>query len=308
VYGEIDKGIGKDFIPMKKILVGIGEILWDLLPSGKQLGGAPANFASHASLLGEEGIVVSCIGNDDLGKEILIQLDSMCLNRDFITIDPVKPTGTVQVILDPHGIPTFTIQEDVAWDYIPQTGQLPDLARSADVVCFGCLAQRSAVSRETIMSFLDGTSPHALRIFDVNLRQSFYSQEMINHSIRLANILKLNENELPVVAGLLGLEGDVNTLLLCLSERYDLEVIALTRGSNGSVLFSGGRVSLHKGIPVEVVDTVGAGDAFTAAMAIGLLRDDDLDTINEFANQVASFVCTQSGAISKIPERIKNRF
>jgi fructokinase len=298
----------KDLSVMKKTIVGIGEILWDLLPSGKQMGGAPANFACHVNNLGKEGIIVACIGNDDLGKEILNTLDGMALNNDFVVIDTTHPTGTVQVLLDDKGAPTFTIQEEVAWDYLRTTLELLDLAQKIDVVCFGSLAQRSSVSRNTVRTFLETTRAEALRIFDINLRQSFYSEEIIEYSLNIANILKLNERELQVVASLTEIEGDEQTLMGLLSEQYNLGLVALTRGANGSDIYQDGKFFIHEGFSVEVVDTVGAGDAFTAALALGRLKGFDPHKINDIANRVASFVCTQEGATPEIPKEIKNLF
>jgi len=293
---------------MKKAIVGIGEVLWDLLPSGKQMGGAPANFAYHANKLGEEGIVVACIGNDDLGKEILNTLEGMALEKDFVLIDTTHPTGTVQVLLDEKGSPTFTIQEEVAWDYLRTTPELLNLARRIDAVCFGSLAQRSSVSRDTIRAFLEETCAEALRIFDINLRQSFYSKEIIEYSLNIANILKLNEHELQVVASLTEIEGDEQTLMGLLLEQYNLGLVALTRGANGSDIYQEGKFSIHEGYSVDVVDTVGAGDAFTAALILGILKGFDPHKINDLANRVASFVCTQSGATPEIPKEIKDLF
>jgi len=291
---------------MKKFaLIGIGEILWDILPSGRQLGGAPANFAYHAHSLGEEGIVVSSVGQDGLGKEIQNKLKALGLVLDFITIDKTHPTGIVSVMIDCKGIPDFTIHEDVAWDYIPETVELLKLAKRADAVCFGSLAQRSPISYRTMRNFLHNTSEEALRIFDINLRQGFYSKVIIEDSLRLASVLKLNENELPMVVNILGLEEEENEPLGVLSELYELKLVALTRGANGSVLYSDGQKSIHDGYSVKVVDTIGAGDAFTAAMAIGMLKGYKLNHINTIANRVASYICTQSGATPIIPYEIR---
>lgn len=293
---------------MKKTLVGIGEILWDFLPTGKAMGGAPANFSYHANNLGEQGVVVSCIGKDELGKEIISSLDAIGLTTDFISIDPAHSTGTVQVKLDNEGVPTFTIQEDVAWDHLPQSQKLMDLARITDVVCFGSLAQRSLISREAIQKFLEETDPQALRVFDINLRQSFYSKQIIEYSLTQANVFKLNEGELLVVAEMLSLDGNTNKLLEVLLKQYRLKLIALTRGERGSLLYSEGQLSDHPGNPVPPVDTVGAGDAFTAALSLGMLKGFSLDRINDLANHVASYVSTQTGATPQIPRDIQELF
>ncbi|MFH1009355.1 MAG: carbohydrate kinase [Candidatus Latescibacterota bacterium] len=283
------------------LLVGLGEILWDQLPSGKKLGGAPANFAYHAHALGGIGAVVSCIGDDPLGRELLAKLDALDLKRDHVIVDKLYPTGTVSVQVDPSGHPSYTIHEPVAWDFIRESLQLLELAARADAVCFGSLAQRSEVSRRTIQSILRATRSSCLRIFDVNLRQSFYSREVISTSLELAHILKINDEELPVVADMLSLSGDESPILEALAIRYNLGIIALTRGDRGSLLYSTGRISEHKGHPAQVADTVGAGDSFTAALALGVLRGDDLDQINDHANRLASFVCSQVGATPALP-------
>jgi fructokinase len=293
---------------VRYVLVGIGEILWDILPSGKQMGGAPANFAYHASALGENGVVVSRVGKDALGLEILHRLRLLGLSSDFITLDDSCPTGTVTVNVDQDGVPDFTIHKDVAWDVLPDTQGLPELAQRADVVCYGSLAQRSPTSLDTIQNFLLRMSSDHLRIFDINLRQHFYSKEVISRSLELANILKLNEQELGILSGMYSLEGEEAFALKGLMERFNLEMVALTKGSNGSALQAQDQRSIHPGFTVDVVDTVGAGDAFTAAMAIGMLKGFELDRINTLANRVASYVCTQPGATPPIPEKIRMLF
>ena len=289
----------------KPTVVGLGEVLWDLLPSGKQFGGAPANFAYHAAAQGADAKAVSCVGNDALGEEILARIDALGLSRDTVAIDDAHPTGTVSVELDSHGKPEYIIHTDVAWDFIPQTPDVLTLAATTDAVCYGSLAQRSDVSRETIRAFLAATPPECLRIFDINLRQAFYSAEIIAASLEAAKVLKLNDEELPIVAELLSISGDEAALLASLIERYSLTAIALTKGSKGSLLVSASERSEHPGVSAEIADTVGAGDSFTAVLATGLLRGWDLDTINDRANRVAAFVCTQSGAAPTLPGRIE---
>ncbi len=288
--------------------VGVGEVLWDLLPSGRQLGGAPANFAYHAHALGAEGIAVSCVGDDDPGKEILDCLGSLSLDTEHIAIDGRHPTGTVSVEVDNAGVPSYRIQEDVAWDFIPESEAMSRLAGAADAVCFGSLAQRNPVSRATIRAFLRKTRPSALRIFDVNLRQDYYDREVIEASLRLANVLKLNEDELQLIAGLLALGGPTDELATDLSRRFDLSLVALTKGPHGSVLYERGRQSRHPGVSTEVVDTVGAGDAFTAALTLGIWRGLQLDRLSQVANRVAAYVCTQAGATPTMPEEIRGLF
>jgi len=288
----------------KFILVGLGEILWDMLPGGKQLGGAPANFAYHAQALGGQGVVVSCIGNDELGKEILSSLDELQLQRQYVSVDNSHPTGTVTVKLDEDGKPDYIIHENVAWDFIPFNSSLSVLAAQTAAVCFGSLCQRSPVSRKTIRSFLAATSADCIRVLDINLRQSYFNREIINTMLELSNVLKLNDEELAVVANLLGITGSETDILSQLAERYALRLIALTRGASGSQLYAQGEDSNHQGFPVQIADTVGAGDSFTAAMTLGLLNSKNLDTINKYANRVASFVCSQSGATPKLPDSL----
>ncbi len=284
-------------------LVGLGEILWDMLPAGKQLGGAPANFAYHAQALGAKGVVVSCIGDDELGKEILSQLGGLGLDCSYIAVDKAHRTGTVTVKLDENGVPDFTIHEDVAWDFIPLDAGLLELAAQADAVCFGSLCQRSDVSRDTVRRFLEKTKPDCLRIFDINIRQSYYSKDIVHAMLDTSNILKLNDDELPVVAELLDIKGAESEILAELVARYDLCLVVLTRGAEGSRLYGPDGDSTCKGIPPErIADTVGAGDAFTAAVAVGLLNGNGLEQINAHANRVASFVCSQHGATPKLPD------
>lgn len=272
------------------------------------MGGAPANFAYHASALGEEGVVVSRVSKDALGLEILNHLKLLGLSTDFITLDKSYPTGTVTVHVDQEGVPDFTIHEDVAWDVLPETQGLPELAQRSDGVCYGSLAQRSPTSLNTIQGFVLRLSSNKLRIFDINLRQHFFSKEIISRSLELANILKLNEQELGILSSMYSIEVEEALALKGLAERFNLEMVALTKGSNGSVLYAQDQVSIHSGFTVDVVDTVGAGDAFTAAMAIGMLKGFELDRINAVANRIASFVCTQPGATPPIPKEMRALF
>lgn len=288
----------------KLIVVGLGEILWDRLPGGKQLGGAPANFAYHAFMLGANSYVASCVGSDELGREITERLASLKLDQRYIAFDRTHPTGTVDVELDANGKPNFIIQEDVAWDFIPTTPALLDLARRTDAVCFGSLCQRSSVSRNTIRRFLRATRADCLRVFDINLRQRCYSRQIVEDSLKLSKVLKLNDDELPVVAALLGLKGSETSVLEQLTARYGLCLVALTKGEKGSILYTPERSSTHPGFRVEVVDSVGAGDAFTAALVMGLLRGDELDRIHAFANRLAAYVCSQRGATPEIPTEL----
>lgn len=276
-------------------IAGIGEILWDLLPSGKQLGGAPANFAFHAQQLGAKSTVVSSVGNDAPGNEILERLRSLNLCTDFIQSNQHHPTGVVDVQLT-DGNPSYTIKTGVAWDYIVWETSLAALAMEADAVCFGTLAQRNEMSRQTIHQFLKQTRPECLRVFDINLRQNFYSKEIIAESLRLASVLKLNDEELPVVAEIFSIEGSEIIVLKSLMVRFGLRLIALTKGSRGSLLLTDSRQSFLEVPAVEVKDTVGAGDAFTAAMIVAILSGLPLARVHRIANEVAAFVCLHQGA------------
>lgn len=290
----------------KPLVVGIGEILWDILPSGKKLGGAPANFAYHAGELGCEAYIISSVGNDKLGNEILDILNTLGLSSRYIQIDECHPTGTVEVQLDNNGIPSYIIHENVAWDYIKVNEKCLELMKNADAVCFGSLSQRSETSREAILKLLNNTNNNCIKIFDINLRQNFYNREIIINSLAHANVLKLNELELSIVSDLLGVNGgEESEKLRKLQKKYSLRLIALTKGDCGSILFNGERISKHPGFKVEVLDTVGAGDAFTAAVTVGLIKKWDLDTINDFANKLGGYVCTQQGATPKLPEWLK---
>lgn len=281
----------------KRTIVGLGELLWDLLPSGKQLGGAPANFAYITNLLGDTGIPASRIGSDSLGEQALQRLSQLGLSAHSVQSDPIHPTGSVKVEIDKDGQPRFDILEPVAWDFLEWTPTWQRLAEETDAVCFGSLAQRSPQSRTTIRSFLHATRPDTVRIFDVNLRQTFYSREILAESMKLANIVKLNHEELPRVVRLLELEncGEPDSAC-CLLIAHDLNLVCVTRGTEGSVLISPAERSEHPGFKVEVADTVGAGDAFTAALVHEYLRGKQLAQINETANRLGAWVASQSGA------------
>lgn len=289
-------------------IVAVGEILWDLLPAGRQMGGAPANFACHARALGADAHIISRVGNDALGREILQRLRDLDVPVEGVSVDPEKPTGTVSVELAADGQPHFTIHGDVAWDRLQPDPTAMKIAASADVICFGSLAQRGEPSCSAIRALVSATPPGAIRVFDVNLRQNFYSRELIAASLQLANVMKLNDTELPVVAKLFDLHGPPLEQLKGLAERFALNCVALTRGGQGSLLLSQGRVSDHPGIPVSVVDTVGAGDAFTAAMTVGMLAEWDLDDINQRANEVAVYVASCAGATPVLPDRLRDPF
>jgi len=278
----------------KKVIVGIGEILWDMLPTGKALGGAPANFAYHAGRLGEEGWAVSAIGDDPLGHEILDIVEGKKLNNLIAVTD--MPTGTVQVTLDDKGVPSYNIMEDVAWDNIPFTPEMESLARRADAVCFGSLVQRMG-SRDSVMKFLRATSPEALRVFDINLRQHYYSSEVIDASLKLSNILKINDEEIRIVADMFGLGADDTVACRSLAERYGLKLVILTKGAKGSEVITATESIPQEVGKVDVVDTVGAGDSFTAAFVVAYLRGTSLGEAQRLANERAAYVCSRKGAM-----------
>jgi fructokinase len=278
-------------------IVGIGELLWDLLPTGKQLGGAPANFAYITTLLGNRGVAASRVGNDALGEEALSRLRSLGLPAEYIQCDPARETGTVKVQIDGAGQPRYEIIQGVAWDFLEWTPQWRMLAARADAICFGSLAQRSTPSRETIRAFLRGSRPETAKIFDVNLRQSFYSAEVLASAFTIADIVKLNHEELPHVMRLLGLayDGDVSSAQR-LRETQRLKLVCVTRGEHGSVLADGSGTHAHPGFEIQVADTIGAGDAFTAGLVNCYLRKASLAEMNEMANRAGAWVASNVGA------------
>jgi len=279
------------------LMVGLGEILWDLLPSGKIMGGAPANFAYMANALGDRGVIASRIGVDPLGEEAYAAMVKFGVSTQYLQRDQEHETGSAKVAIDEVGQPMFTIKESASWDFLEWTPGWEELAQLADVVCFGSLAQRSPVSAATVDRFLRNSRSNAIRIFDVNLRQSYYTSEVLKRSLQYANIVKLTDQELVRVTALTGLKagGDEDRAKRLLDE-YDLRLVCITRGSRGSVLISQEETVEHPGFTVRVVDAVGAGDAFTACLAHHLVRGRSLKEINEFANRLASWVATQSGA------------
>jgi len=288
---------------MENIIVGIGELLWDVFPDRKVLGGAPANFAYHASQFGFDGRAVSAIGNDTLGNEIISQLNDKKLK--YIVEQTSHPTGTVQVTLDANGIPQYEICENVAWDNIPFTKELGDIASQTKVVCFGSLAQRSETSRTTIHRFLDALSDDAWKIFDINLRQHFYSDKLINNSLSKCNILKINDEEMVVLEKMYGL-NNMNEEEICkhLLEKYSLKIVILTKGTSGSLVVTPHYTGFRETPVVKVADTVGAGDSFTAGFAASLLRGKSISEAHETAVNVSAYVCTQHGAMCSLPARL----
>ena len=287
---------------MNEIVVGMGEALWDVLPEGKKIGGAPANFAYHVSQFGLPSCVVSAIGDDALGKEIIDNFTSKGL--DQLIAEVPYPTGTVQVEIDQTGIPLYDIKENVAWDNIPYTEHLDALAKRTKAVCFGSLAQRNVVSRETINHFLD-TMPKdddSLIVFDVNLRQGFYNKEILCKSMQNCNILKINDEELITVSRMFGYPGiDLQDKCWILLGKYNLKMLILTCGINGSYVFTPGNVSFQPTPKVEVADTVGAGDSFTAAFIASILKGKSVTEAHTIAVKTSAFVCTQKGAMPILP-------
>lgn len=285
-----------------KFVVGIGEVLWDVLPEGKKLGGAPANFAYHVSQFGLNSRVVSAIGNDKLGTEI--ERDFSEKGLEGIIEKVAYPTGTVQVSLDDNGVPNYTIKENVAWDNIPFTTALKELAQHTCAVSYGSLAQRNIVSRETIHAFLDAMPKEgAYKIFDINLRQNFYTKDIICESLERCNVLKINDEELVAVSRLFGYPGiDLQDKCWILLAKYDLKMLILTCGVNGSYVFTPGHVSFVETPKVTVADTVGAGDSFTAAFVSAILRGLSVSEAHKLAVNVSAYVCTQNGAMPILPD------
>jgi fructokinase len=289
-------------------ILAVGEVLWDLLPAGRQLGGAPGNFVCHAQALGAEARLVTQIGNDALGREVLERFLQKGIPTDTLTVDPHAPTGTVSVELGAGGQPTFTIHENAAWDCLSLTDASLAAAACCDAICFGSLGQRSEIARTAIRRLVGGTRANGMRIFDVNLRAPFYGRKVIEASLELANVLKLNDQELPILAEMFGLPRGIDQILAEMLRRYDLRLIALTRGSGGSLLVTPNGRSEHAGVSTDVRDTVGAGDAFTAAMTLGVLKRWNLDQISQRANEVAAYVCSQSGATPPLPASLRDAF
>lgn len=291
---------------MKLSVIGIGEALFDVLPEGKKLGGAPANFAYHVSQFGIKSCAVSAMGDDEFGKDLEAELNEHHLNYQIEKVD--YPTGTVQVSLDANGIPAYEIKEGVAWDNIPFTPALEEKAKNCTAVCFGSLAQRSEVSRNTIHRFLD-TMPDEegrYKVFDINLRQGFFTKEIITESIRRCNILKINDEELITISRLFGYPGiDLQNKCWLLLGKYNLKMLILTCGVNGSYVFTPGEVSFIDTPKVEVADTVGAGDSFTGAFVASILRGKSVREAHELAVKVSAYVCTQNGAMPVLPEEFK---
>ncbi len=284
-------------------VVGLGELLWDLLPSGRQLGGAPANFAYWSHVLGDRAVVASRIGNDALGREARESLLSRGITDQFLQMDTTYPTGSVNVQVDTAGQPKFEITYPVAWDFLECTDTWKALAESTDAVCFGSLAQRSAQSRRAVLDFLDATRSQNLRIFDVNLRQTFYSAEIIRESLKKARLVKLNHEELPRIKEMLEISSsEASSFCKEMAEKFQLDLICVTRGANGSLLSDGERAHEHPGFQIQVKDTIGAGDAFTAALVHEHLRGAALAQMNDEANRLGAWVASSAGAMPPLPQ------
>jgi fructokinase len=279
------------------VVIGIGELLWDELPDGKKLGGAPCNFVYHAQYLGAEAYVFSALGNDEDGHEIVRQLETKRLSTQLIQMNG-KPTSTVSISLDRKGVPTYVIHEDVAWDYLQIAADITDKMKVADIVCFGSLAQRSKTSHDTILTLLSSCKHDALVVFDINLRQHYYTKNLIEESLKRCNVLKMNEDELQILTDIFQLEsGSEEDRMAQLMAAYHLKLIICTKGAVGSTLMTPSQKSYLETPVVEVKDTVGAGDSFTAATMIGFFNNDSLPEILKKAVELSSFVCTQEGAM-----------
>lgn len=276
-------------------VAGIGEVLYDVYPEGKLLGGAPSNFVFHTRAIGLDAILISACGTDALGAELKAELAAKGMPLEGVAENDC-PTGEVLVSLDSSGVARYRISEGAAWDHITCDENVMALAAGMDAVCFGSLAQRAPQSRCSIRRFLEATPESCLRVFDINLRLQYFNRNIIEESLALANVLKLNEDEIVVLADMFGLPRGEEKQLTELLNRFDLQTIALTKGPKGSTMLNASESHSFAGFPVEVLDTVGAGDSFTAAMVFGLLNGSPLEKTNIFASRVASFVCSRPGA------------
>lgn len=290
---------------MKKFtIVGIGEILWDEFPDGKMLGGAPANFAFHAGQLGAKSIVISRVGNDTSGNEIKSILKQKNILSIFQT-DPAHPTGRVSVKTDKNGSPEYIIHENCAWDFISNLSEADHLKNRIDAICYGSLSQRNNVSAFSIQKYITSIHKKCLKIFDINLRQKYYTPQNISKLLDMANILKLNQEELDIISKMFLSSNEESMCLKELKSMFSLDFIILTKGEDGSLIFKNDdEKSVYKNNPVNVKDSVGAGDSYTAAAAIGFLNGYSLDKTNKIASSIAAYVCTQKGATPTIPKNI----
>ncbi len=289
---------------MKRLVVGLGEVLWDMLPEGRKIGGAPVNFAYHAGQFGIDTMAVSAIGNDKLGEDTIAEMNGKHLNHIFPSVP--YPTGSVQVKLDEKGVPAYDIKENVAWDNIPFTNEIESVARNCQAVCFGSLAQRNTVSRNTIRKFIESTPSGCIRIFDINLRQNFYTSNVIHDSLELCNILKINDEEIMLVSRMFNYDSsNIENVCRTIMEDFSLEMVILTCGTKGSYIFTKGGVSFMPTPKVNVADTVGAGDSFTGSFCAAILRGLPVAEAHKKAVEVSAYVCTQNGAMPEIPESMK---
>lgn len=287
----------------KYTVIGIGEVLWDLLPTGKILGGAPANFAYHAAQLGAVGVAVSSVGNDELGREIV----DLVNEKGIVNCISVNnhPTGTVGVTLI-DGKPDYTIYENVAWDFIELTPESVSLLQQADAICFGTLAQRNNVSHEAIMAAFKFVSEKCLKVYDINLRQKFYSRSLVEDSLAISNVFKINDDEIELFKHLFEIGGNEVEICQLIIDTYSLEYLALTKGEKGSYLFHKDEISYMQTPVVDVEDTIGAGDSFTAALVIGILNNLPLKEIHRKAVEISAYVCTQKGATPVLPNKLRS--
>lgn len=284
-----------------KTIVGFGEALWDVFPEGRKIGGAPANFAYHVAQWGLDSCAVSAIGKDDLGDDIVRKFDENGLKYRLERVD--FPTGVVQVTLDENKVPSYNIKEGVAWDNIPMTPELETLARNCSAVCFGSLAQRSSVSRATINAFVDLMPEDSLKIFDINLRQHYFNEEIVCNSMNKADILKINDEEIIVVAEMLNITGkSQKEICEVLLDRFALKMVILTCGDKGSYVLTGQESSWVDTPKVNVVSTVGAGDSFTGTFIASILLGKTIRQAHEAAVRVSAYVCTCQGAMPAIPQ------
>jgi fructokinase len=289
---------------MKNLIIGLGEALWDMLPEGKKLGGAPANFAYHAGQFGLDTVAISALGEDKLADETIEALEQNGLK--YLMPRVPYATGTVQVTLTGEGIPTYEIKENVAWDNIPFNDEIKAAAKNCRAVCFGSLAQRNIVSRQTIQQFLDATPEDCIKICDINLRQQFFSKEILEESFKRCNILKINDEELVVVTRMFGYQ-ELDDAKICekMVKEYNLQMLVLTCGTNGSHVFTAdGKHSFQQTPKVEVADTVGAGDSFTGSFCAAILNGKPVEEAHRIAVEVSAYVCTQNGAMPKYPAEL----
>jgi fructokinase len=291
---------------MKNLIIGLGEVLWDCLPEGKKLGGAPANFAYHIGQFGFNALAVSAIGKDKLGDETLVSFNEKELKYIMPRID--FPTGTVIVNLDAQGVPSYEIKQNVAWDNIPLTDELRNMALECRAVCWGSLAQRNKISRNTIKTLIGSLPTDCLKIFDINLRQNFYAKDILHDSITCCDILKINDDELEIVKQMFGLDKlSMQDTCRTLLDEFNIKILVLTCGVDGSYVFTQENMSFKETPKIKVADTVGAGDSFTAAFAAAILSGKSIAEAHQLAVDVSAFVCTKNGAMPKLPQELRVR-